>query len=231
MCGRYPSPGKVELNEKVSRQLHIENIPDGNNYNTAPTASAPVTISDHPNKIIPLRWGFDYLQGPTKAVRQFINARAETLDETKTFKGLIRNNRCIVYSKGFYEWDHKSGGDPKQPFLFMVNRGLTVYAGLWQNRMNMKTKLLEPCFVIITCEPNNTVGAFHDRMPVILNEQQQKLWLSNDLKQEELLSLLRPYPDEDMHVYPVTKSVNSIRNNSPDFMIPIDPNGGQQSLF
>lgn len=224
MCGRFPTPGKRELDDKVRRQIDVS-IDLGPNYNTAPTDLAPVTISKHPTKIEYMRWGFDYLQEikgkSTKAVRQFINARAETLDETKTFKGLIADHRCLVYSKGFYEWSRKGGGDSKQPFLFRAKTDITVYAGLWQYRQILKTKEVEACFIIITCEPNDTVGAFHDRMPVILSEEQQRIWLAGGVPEEDLLSILVPYPDDHMFCYPVTKSVNSVRNNSADFLVPV----------
>lgn len=238
MCGRFPYPDSEEIKRKIKKEISEEKSA---NYNTTVTDAAPVVTNQQTDIVQFLRWGFDYpvmKEGKTIkkknnddeiAVKQFINARAEGLMETKTFKGLIKNNRCIVYSKGFYEWSVK-GGDGKQPFLFQVkDSDFTVFAGLWQNRRLLNKNRNEDCFVIVTIEPNELVGAFHDRMPVILDQQDQELWLSNDLSDAELLSILKPYPSEKMHCFPVSKAVNSTRNQSASFLVPFEDK--QQRLF
>ncbi|MBB5634324.1 putative SOS response-associated peptidase YedK [Pedobacter cryoconitis] len=53
----------------------------------------------------------------------------------------------------------------------------------------------------MTTPANETVGKVHDpkfRMPVILDKNEESLWLSKDLSVEQLLTLCDPYPDDLM---------------------------------
>ena len=57
----------------------------------------------------------------------------------------------------------------------------------------------------------------HDRMPVILPEEQYDAWLDpgNDGR-DGLLELLVPYPADEMAFQPVSTAVNNPRNDSPE---------------
>lgn len=49
-------------------------------------------------------------------------------------------------------------------------------------------------YTIITTVPNAVVGKYHDRMPVILEKEDEEIWLSPDIAEpEQLLPLLKPY--------------------------------------
>jgi putative SOS response-associated peptidase YedK len=53
-------------------------------------------------------------------------------------------------------------------------------------------------------------------MPVILDPNDYQAWLNPTARpKEELLSLLRPFPREKMRAYPVSRKVNSPRNQGP----------------
>ena len=59
------------------------------------------------------------------------------------------------------------------------------------------------------------MAGIHDRMPVILSPGDYDLWLENDFKgQDKLLSMLQPYPADEMVAYPVSTLVNSPKNES-----------------
>ena len=54
----------------------------------------------------------------------------------------------------------------------------------------------------------------HDRMPAILPSDDYDLWLDPEFEgKEKLLSLLRPYPADEMTAYPISMLVNSPRND------------------
>jgi putative SOS response-associated peptidase YedK len=63
---------------------------------------------------------------------------------------------------------------------------------------------------MIITEPNEFVAAVHDRMPVLLTEQEFEPWLSGAAG----LELLKPAPDDLLQRWPVSKRVNSSR--APD---------------
>jgi putative SOS response-associated peptidase YedK len=50
---------------------------------------------------------------------------------------------------------------------------------------------------IITCPPNALVGALHDRMPVVLAEEDWATWLGEDpATSDELKAMLVPFKDD-----------------------------------
>ena len=110
-------------------------------------------------------------------------------------------------ASGYYEWQDTPGG--KQPWYFTARDGspaLTV-AGLWDEWKDKETgKSLKSCTMIIT-EPNEFVAEVHDRMPVLLTEDQFDRWL----RAEAGIEILKPTPNDFLQKWPVSKRVNSSR--------------------
>jgi putative SOS response-associated peptidase YedK len=56
-------------------------------------------------------------------------------------------------------------------------------------------------------------------MPVILPPQIWPLWLGEDaVEAEQLKAVLRPYPAEDMTMWPVSARVGNVKNNDPSLI-------------
>jgi hypothetical protein len=70
-------------------------------------------------------------------------------------------------------------------------------------------------------------------MPVILNpgSESMKTWLDPSRHEwsRELQSLLRPF-DGDLEVYPVSKDVGKVGNNSPSFIRPLDSKENKSNI-
>ena len=63
---------------------------------------------------------------------------------------------------------------------------------------------------ILTTEPNDLMKDIHDRMPVILAKEHQSIWLDSTIhKNEQLRSLLLPFPADEMTAYEVSDKVDS----------------------
>ncbi len=142
------------------------------------------------------------------------NARAETIDTSRVFGPVWRAaKRCLVVTDGFYEWRK---GD-KQPFAIARTKGkLTVMAGLWEEWRSKTTSERVVSCTVITTDANELIASLHDRMPVILAEEDWPKWLGEEpATDEELLALLRPFPADQMELYPVSKRVGNFRNNDP----------------
>jgi putative SOS response-associated peptidase YedK len=85
-------------------------------------------------------------------------------------------------------------------------------AGLWDEWKDRATgEQLESCPMIIT-EPNEFVAEVHDRMPVLLTEEQFASWLSGEAGME----LLKPEPNDYLQRWPVSKRVNSSKADADD---------------
>jgi hypothetical protein len=79
-------------------------------------------------------------------------------------------------------------------------------------------KRLHRNFAIMTTRPNAEVDDLHDRMPVILEEQDWRVWLGE--AEGDHGALLRPAPDGTLRTWPVDRRVGSPRNNGPELLEP-----------
>jgi putative SOS response-associated peptidase YedK len=187
-------------------------------YNAAPSQRLPVIINQQRDTLQFFRWGLIPHWAKDESIgNKMINARAETLAEKPSFKKLIERKRCLVVADGFYEW--KKLERKKQPYrMTLRSGGPFAFAGLWENWADRETGELQQSFSIITTDANELVREVHDRMPVILPREAEAQWLTDGQPQSHYLSLLKPYPAEQMDKYPVGELVNSPANNSPELL-------------
>jgi hypothetical protein len=66
------------------------------------------------------------------------------------------------------------------------------------------------------------LAEIHDRMPVILADEDQEAWLQTDADPRELKALLAPYPARAMKSFQVSKKVNSALVDEPRLIEPIE---------
>ncbi len=106
MCARYTlTPKNIE---DVKTRFKVQEI-QGNlrlgRYNIAPSQDVPVLFNNAGKRALaPFHWGL--IPSWTKEASmgtKMINARVETLAEKVSFKRLLKANRCLVISDGFYE--------------------------------------------------------------------------------------------------------------------------------
>ena len=70
-------------------------------------------------------------------------------------------------------------------------------------------------FTILTTKVNEIVAPLHDRMPVILARDDYDRWLDTDF---DAVSLLRPYPIDEMVSWPVSTRVNTPENDDAQIL-------------
>ena len=69
--------------------------------------------------------------------------------------------------------------------------------------------------------PNEIVGQYHDRMPVILAKEREEEWLNPDLVDVKRISqMLKPYPSERMEEWRVGDEARNPKNDDPEVMKP-----------
>src|ERR1017187_9768333 len=148
-----------------------------------------------------------------KTSYSMINARAETIMEKPSYKRLIKSKRCLVISDGFFEWQKKA--DKKIPYrIFLKNEEPFAFAGIWDSWGEGENQFYS--FSIITATPNKLMACIHDRMPDILDPEDESVWLQSDAPMNRVLSMLRSYPAEKMDAYPISILVNSPVNNTAE---------------
>lgn len=107
MCGRY---ALFSTPETLRETFGLTTAPVEPTYNAAPSQSLPVILDTEPTETVRARWGLvpSWSDGPQSAPDP-INARAETLTETRHFQAAYEHRRCLVPVDGFYEWRDEDG--------------------------------------------------------------------------------------------------------------------------
>lgn len=217
MCGRYSVvPRKIKGNSRAADLL--EKALQEGRYNAAPPQQLPVITNKNPDVIQFFSWGLQpFWAKDAKSIKRAINARAETLTEKPSFRSLLSSKRCLVPADGFYEWQATPQGKVPHRIL-LKSEELFSFAGLWDEWVDKSSGEVLHTYTIITTEANELVKPIHDRMPVILSPEVEELWLDEHEKQDDLLSLLKPYKADEMKAYAVSTLVNSPLNNVPEVL-------------
>lgn len=218
MCGRFTLCSSIKEIAEVLQAANVKIKEDKARYNIAPTQEIVAAREDGKRReLLTLRWGLVPSWAKDLAAgARMINARSETVTEKPSFREAFRHRRCLIPADGFYEWKRTDRG--KQPFFFkMKDEQPFAFAGLWE-RWEGEGETIESC-AILTTAANEVLAPVHDRMPVILHEEDYELWLDEDKGKQELLKdLLRPYPASEMTVYPVSTQVNSTRHGGAELI-------------
>lgn len=237
MCGRYVSsstPDEIasyfDADEQPERALEPS-------WNVAPTDDIYVVLErDGHRRLAEHHWGLVPFWAKSPAIgSKMINARADGVATKSAFKDSFARKRCIVPADGFYEWREIPGQKVKQPYLITRRTGEPLaFAGLWsswrapgatdEDRLRSAT--------IITTTPNQMMATLHDRMPVVLPPTAWDEWLDpENTDVEGLARLLVPASEDVLTMHPVSTEVNSVRNQGPQLIEPVEPPAEQGSLL
>jgi putative SOS response-associated peptidase YedK len=221
MCGRYTNTaGPEELNDRF--HVPIESTEGTHRYNVAPTEEVlAVVAKDGVRRAELMRWGLvpswsTEIKGPL-----LINARTETVTEKPAYRRLIPRGgrRALQLADGYYEWlKPERRGELRQPFHFRVDGGVPfAFAALW-TPAKVEGEWLHS-ITLLTCDSaaNRVAAAIHDRMPVILaDEDAQNAWLDPSVGAEEALALCGPLPEQRLSAHPANPAVNKVGDDVPE---------------
>ena len=201
MCGRY----YLDFDILESENFDLKNsIIYETNFNITPQTKVPIFIE---NELTMATWGFfpDWIKNQ-KNSKPLFNTRWETVQEKRTFKTAFKKHRCLVPISGWYEW--KNVNDEKQPYFFYKQNELLKAAGLYWLRSSGDIE-----FSIITKEAEDNLLTIHNRTPLILNNDSQKLWTSH-IDLNNLYSDISKQKNPSINFHRVSKSVNNPKNTN-----------------
>jgi putative SOS response-associated peptidase YedK len=208
-------PPEKELMVRFGFQADLAFTP---RYNIAPTQEASIVTlgPDGTPEHKRARWGLLPLWTKGSTIpASMINARAETVATKPSFRHSYQKRRCLVLADGFYEWQKRPEG--KQPIYLRLREGAPfTFGGLWEEWRGDE-RMVES-FCIVTTRPNELCATVHDRMPLILREEDFAAWLDVKAAQHAVDTLLRPYAAAEMECVPVSTAVNNARNETPACM-------------
>lgn len=224
MIDRYSIAASREIVEKrfgVEVPQHFKP-----RYNCAPTQLLPVITGSAKKGISTFYWGMHPAFAKQKTLSErIINQHAEPIVEKPALKKILIKHRCIIPADGFFGWK-KIGKKTMVPFRFTLpDNQLFSLAGIWAEFENEKGEDIHT-FSIITLPANESVLPVQERMPLILNVEQEKLWLETETPEHVLMELLKTYPKEELVSYTVSSGITDIKNDFASLLRPA-PAGDQ----
>jgi putative SOS response-associated peptidase YedK len=222
MCGRFTlTVDPADLKEAFVDYVFPAKFAP--RYNIAPTQPVLSIANDGRNTADFFVWGLipSWTKDPAIGNR-LINARGETLAEKPAFRGGFKYKRCLILADGFYEWQAQPGKKTKVPHFIRLKTGKPfAFAGLWDAWNSADGDLIKSC-TIVTTTPNRLMAPIHNRMPVILNPVDYSQWLDPTPRNpDSLFPLIKPYPAEEMTVFPVSTLVNKPANDRAELIAPL----------
>lgn len=174
MCGRYIPNTEEEIMEirEILTEISIRiSVEEYDNQDVYPSKKAPVLYLDKQEGIIE-NASFGFKKWDNEKQRIF-NAKSEGVASSRLFAPLIRDKRCIVPAKGYYEWKNLDN-NVKEKYTFYNNQSNIIYMlGLYKSE--------EKEFVILTKEADENINDIHHRMPLIIKEEYLEEWLKGKL--------------------------------------------------
>lgn len=128
-----------------------------------------------------------------------LNARSESIFEKPAFRDSAIHKRCVIAIDGYYEYLEQN--KMKYPFYVEMKEGPMKLAGLWSEWVNKNTGEINRTVTIVTTNANPLLEIVHNtkkRMPVILNDETQKVWLNNN---KDTAQLFIPFNQNEIRVH------------------------------
>ncbi|MGI9015244.1 MAG: SOS response-associated peptidase [Phycisphaerales bacterium] len=256
MCGRFVlATPAYEIAALFAAEMLIQNAPEPR-YNIAPTQDVIVLRErkrDKQRVLQTMRWGLvPHWADDISIGSRMINARSETARSKRAFRDAFASRRCVIPADGFYEW--KTINQRKQPYY--INRAdqkPMLFAGLWARWRPPGVAdadadaVVETC-TILTTAASAQVQELHDRMPVMLEQADAMIWMSQSQsastetgndgddddagERDELAALLsRPVADGLLLMHPVSRMVNRVEVDLPACIEQIAPEEPEATLF
>ena len=186
MCGRYYVDDSVcPAVERLFRQSAGGMTDDGLSSgidrqkwpagDVRPTDTAPViTAAGNEIRLHFLRWGYPGVRNG----QTIFNARAESVLEKRIFQNGVQQHRAAVPCARFYEWNRNK----EKAEFFREDSPAIFMAGFYDIFADGER------YMILTTEANASMKETHDRMPLILEEDEVRGWILDGSRTESILT-------------------------------------------
>jgi len=217
MCGRYVSPDQAAI-ERAWKIDRTTSNPFPRRFNVQPTSEVAYLRREDGARVLgAARWGLvPHWWKQDAPPTHTINARLEDIGGKPMWRDPIRRTRCLVPAEGWYEWQAVAGG--KQPhYLTRRDRRPFCFAGVYATWRDVVS-----C-AILTTAALGPIAEVHDRMPVVLPEEDHDAWLDPALHDAAVVTAmaLEPMAPEEFEHFAVSKRVNNARNEGAELIEPV----------
>ncbi len=135
----------------------------------------------------------------TSFQRKCINVVAEEAHAKPSYREALKRRRCLLPASEFTEQVGK-----REYFFHLPDFRTFAIAGLWESWRGGDGEIVESCAMLTTTANKVVRSAGHDRMPVLLtDEQQYAAWLNPETTEREpLMRLFASADPAGMSCYP-----------------------------
>jgi putative SOS response-associated peptidase YedK len=216
MCGRYAitlPPDAVRQWFRTSGEL--PNWPPY--YNAAPTNMLPIVRNGDEGRELSLaHWGLiPWFSKDGKPSFSTVNARSEGVQSAASYRDPFKKRRCLVPASGYIEWTGPK--TDRQPHYFTRADGNPMaIAGLWERWRSKDGPETKDSFTIVTTAANRFAAQFHDRMPVVLEQDSWDLWLKGE--PDVAAALMIPARENALAERRVSKAINNVKNTEAEVL-------------
>jgi putative SOS response-associated peptidase YedK len=231
MCGRFGLTADTATLRARYRLATDDSIELSPRYNCAPMQRLPVILPENQDAWVMrlFQWGLvPAWQTEPTGNAPLINARCETITDKRSFADAFRLRRCLVPADAYYEWS--SVGSMKKAYRIAIeNEPLFSFAGLWEEHHSPDGTVIFS-FALLTRDAIPALSVIHNRMPVILTPEQERVWLQSTTDLDVLQSFFTPPLNRHFNFYRVSDKVGNVRYDHSDLILPLtDVN--QSALF
>jgi putative SOS response-associated peptidase YedK len=226
MCGRYVSPSQAA----IERHFHLgrgQNNPFTTRYNVTPQQGNPAAYvpvirhgADDVTEWVTMQWWLlPYWAKEPRIKFSTFNARTDKVSSAASYRVPFRKRRCIIPALGWFEWQETPRGKMKW-WLHRPDRGIVSLAGLW-DRWHRGDAVIESCTIIVG-EANAAMRHVHDRMPVIIQPEDEAFWLDTKIDATQALEALLTPPADDAIIAYRVRSDKRLREDDATLIDPLD---------
>lgn len=221
------------LASTLKQRFNVE-VPTGYlpRFNAAPTQLLPV-ITQGSQGVSFFYWGQTPERSKNRALStKLLFAESESLDEKSSSRNALQYHRCLVPIDGYYEWKRISKKGRVAHRLVFGNKEIVGIAGLWEEFEDDNGEM-QHTFKIVTTKANAAIENVNSRMPLVLNAENEKKWLSVNSTLEELIPILSERPSNNISMYSVSPKIDDVKNEGEHLIKPFAPADqfGNYSLF
>jgi putative SOS response-associated peptidase YedK len=176
-----------------------------------------ITFENNKPVLMIANWGFlpKTIQNEL-AIKNFreqfntLNAKHETIQDSKLYGSILQSNKCIIPSSGFVEWQHttidKSKKVEKIPYFIHPKSEDEIFwmCGLYNKNSHAEYNITNYTFTILTTKANSLMATIHNnkkRMPCIIKENALEKWLFNKSDYTNEMAI----QEKEMHTYTIAK--------------------------
>ena len=223
MCGRFGLTRPEAL--KLERFGISELPPLVPRYNIPPSSDILVVRERKGvTEAEMIRWGLvpSWAKDP-KIGNRMANVRSDTALEKSSFRAAMQKRRCLIPADVFYEWQDIPGQKRRKPYAVAIrDGGIFALGGVWEAwRAKESGEWLITC-AILTTEPNELLQPIHDRMPVIVKEDDYASWISPATTAVEVRRMVQPFPVDLMRAWEIGLLVNDPKADDGRVIAPIN---------